>query len=123
MISSVDTKIVEKGDFLHALKKTMINSLVENAALELAFFGVRVNTVAASFVNSEYRGNILTNNNKYLDMMKEYCLLNKKIVQPEEVADAILFLASDEAGFMTGEIICIDSGFELNHDLSFMEEK
>ena len=123
MISSVDTKIVEKGDFLHALNKTMINSLVENAALELASFGVRVNAVAPSFVNSEYRGNILTNNNKYLDMMKEYCLLNKKIVQPEEVADAILFLASDEAGFMTGEIMCIDSGFELNHDLSFMEEK
>ena len=123
MISSVDSKIVEKGDFLHALNKSMINSLVENAALELASFGVRVNAVAPSFVNSNYRSNILTNNDKYLEMMKEYNLLNKKNIEPEDVADAILFLASDEAGFMTGEIMIIDNGFELNHDLSFMEEK
>ena len=122
MISSIEAKIVEKGDFLHALNKTMINSLVENSALELASFGVRVNAVAPSFVNSSYRANALNNNEKYLEMMKEYCLLNKKIVEPEEVADAILFLASDEACFMTGEIMTIDCGFELNHDLSFMDE-
>ena len=45
MISSVTSKIVEKGDFLQALNKNMINSLIENAALELASFGVRVNGV------------------------------------------------------------------------------
>ena len=123
MISSVESKIVEKGDFLHALNKSMINSLVENAALELASFGVRVNAVAPSFVNSNYRSNVMNNNDKYLDMMKEYCLLNNKIVEPEDVADAILFLASDDAAFMTGEIMAVDSGFELNHDLSFMQEK
>ena len=123
MISSVESKIVEKGDFLHALNKSMINSLVENSALELASFGVRVNAVAPSFVNSNYRSNVMNNNDKYLDMMKEYCLLNNKIVEPEDVADAILFLASDDAAFMTGEIMAVDSGFELNHDLSFMQEK
>ena len=123
MISSIESKIVEKGDFLHALNKSMINSLVENSALELASFGVRVNAVAPSFVNSNYRSNVMNNNDKYLDMMKDYCLLNNKIVEPEDVADAILFLASDDAAFMTGEIMAVDSGFELNHDLSFMQEK
>lgn len=123
MISSVETKITEKGDFLHALSKSMINSLVENSALELASFGVRVNAVAPGFVNSKYKAEVLKDDNhKYLDMMKDYCLLNKQLVEPEEVADTILFLASDEAGFMTGEIITVDCGFELNHDLSFMEE-
>ena len=39
---------------------------------------------------------------------------------PNEVADVILFLASKEAGFITGEIVNIDCGFELNHDTSFM---
>ena len=85
MISSVDTKIDEKGDFLHALNKTMINSLVKYFALAIASFGIRVNTVAPSFVNSEYRRNILINNNKFLDMMKDYCLLNKKIVQMKKL--------------------------------------
>ena len=122
MISSVEAKIVEKGDFLHALNKSMVNSLVQNSALELASFGVRVNAVAPSFVNSNYRAGVMNNNEQYLEMMKDYCLLNKTNIEPEDVANSILFLASDEAGFMTGEIITIDNGFELNHDLSFSEE-
>lgn len=123
MISSVDTKIVEQGDFLHALNKSMINSLVQNSALELASFGVRVNAVAPSFVNSNYRANKNENNGEFLEMMKGFSLLNKRIIEPDEVADSILFLASDKAGFMTGEIMTIDCGFELNHDLSFLDMK
>lgn len=125
MISSIDAKIVEKGEFLHALSKSMINSMIENAALELASFGVRVNGVAPSFVNNKFRvGENLSEsiNDQYLEQMKDFCLLKKEIIEPEEVAEAILFLASDEASFMTGEIMTIDSGFELNHDLSFGKE-
>ena len=122
MISSMETKIVERGDFLHALSKSMINSMVENSALELASYGIRVNAVAPSFVKSNYRVNSIMkeiNNEEYLNQMKDYCLLKKRISKPDEIADAILFLASNEANFMTGEILCIDCGFELNHDLSF----
>ena len=124
MISSVTSKIVEKGDFLHALNKSMINSLIENAALELASFGVRVNGVALGFVESDFRKNEFNEiNDKFLDMIKNFNLLEKKNLEPEKVADAILFLASDEAEFMTGEIITIDNGFELNHDLSFIDDR
>lgn len=126
MISSVEAKIVERGDFLHALSKSMVNSLVQNAALELAPFGVRVNAVAPSFVNSSFRvdDNLKKNDNEeYLKQMKGFSLLQNEIVEPEEVADAILFLASNESGFMTGEIMTIDSGFELNHDLSFQNDE
>ena len=120
MISSVESKIVEKGEFLHALNKSMINSLVENAALELASFGVRVNAVSPWLVNSNFRGK--SDNENYLNIMKNLCLLNKKISQPEDIADAILFLASDDAAFITGEIMTIDGGYQLNHDLSFMND-
>jgi 3-oxoacyl-[acyl-carrier protein] reductase len=122
MISSIETKIVEKGDFLHALSKSMINSLVQNSALELASYGIRINAVAPSFINSKYRKEALKNemNKKYLNQMKGFNLLGKELISPGEVADAILFLASNEANFMTGEIINIDCGFELNHDTSFL---
>ena len=121
MISSVTSQIVEKGDFLQALNKNMINSLIENAALELASFEVRVNGVALGTVNSEYRKNSFRENNEnYLDMMKKFNLLEKKNLEPENVAESILFLASEDAGFMTGEIMTIDNGFGLNHDLSFL---
>ena len=125
MVSSMKTKIVEKGDFLHALGKSMINSLVENSALELASFGIRVNAVAPSFVNSSYRVDSImkeSDNEEYLNQMKNFSLLEKKIVEPGDVADSILFLASNEANFMTGEIMTIDCGFELNHDLSFQQD-
>ena len=125
MASSMETKIVEKGDFLHALSKSMINSLVENSALELASFGIRVNAVAPSFVNSNYRvSSIMTEkaNEEYLNQMKEYSLLGKRLAEPGDVADTILFLASNEASFMTGEIVTVDCGFELNHDSSFQQE-
>ena len=125
MMSSMETKIVEKGEFLHALSKSMINSLVENSALELAPFGIRVNAVAPHFVHSKYRVDSVMkedDNDEYLNQMKDYSLLGKKILTPEEVADAVLFLASNEAKFMTGEIMTVDCGFELNHDLSFLQE-
>ena len=125
MISSMETKIVEKGSFLHALCKSMINSLVENSALELASFGIRINAVAPSFVKSNYRvtGIMRENDNEeYLNQMKEYSLLEKRMSGPEEISDAILFLASNEANFMTGEIMTVDCGFELNHDLSFQQD-
>ena len=125
MISSMETKIVEKGSFLHALSKSMINSLVENSALELASFGIRINAVAPSFVKSNYRVTSImreNDNEEYLNQMKEYSLLEKRISGPEEISDAILFLASNEANFMTGEILTVDCGFELNHDLSFQQD-
>ena len=126
MISSMETKIVERGSFLHALSKSMINSLVENSALELASFGIRINAVAPSFVKSNYRVNSImreNDNEEYLNQMKDYSLLEKRISGPEEISDAILFLASNEANFMTGEIMTVDCGFELNHDLSFQQDE
>lgn len=124
MISSVTSRIVEKDDFLHALNKSMINSLIENSALELASFGVRVNGVALGFVQSNFRKNEFNDDNdKFLDLIKNFNLLEKENIKPEKAAEIILFLASDEAGFMTGEIITVDNGFELNHDLSFIEER
>ena len=124
MISSVETKIVERGDFLHALGKSMINSLVQNSALELASYGIRINAVAPSFVESGFRKDAMSEikNNKYLEQMKGFHLLNQKLTKPEEIADVILFLASNDAIFMTGEIINVDCGYELNHDLSFLQK-
>ena len=124
MMSSMESKIVENGNFLHALAKSMINSLIQNSALELASFGIRINGVAPSFVESDFRNKTLTDNTAriYLQQMKGYHLLNKQFQTPDEIANIIIFLASKEAEFMTGEIIYIDSGYELNHDTSFMQK-
>lgn len=100
----------------------MLNSLVQNAALELAPFGVRVNGVAPGMTDTDFRVTEefdRKENKVYLEKMSDFFLLNKKVLDPNDIANAILFLGSDEARFITGEIMGVDNGYSLNHDLSF----
>lgn len=100
----------------------MLNSLVQNAALELAPFGVRVNGVAPGMTDTDFRVTEefdRKENKVYLEKMSDFFLLNKKVLDPNDIANAILFLGSDEARFITGEITGVDNGYSLNHDLSF----
>ncbi len=46
-----------------------------------------------------------------------------KVIQPNDVVNTILFLASEDAAFITGEIMQVDNGYSLNHDLSFTQEE
>ena len=113
----------------------MINSLVQNSALELSSFGVRINAVAPGITNTEHRNdsnenndnNIsnfmgMWNNNGMMRSKGEAFPLGKSILQPSNIVDTILFLGSDEASFITGEIIQNDNGYGLNHDLSFTHD-
>lgn len=100
----------------------MLNSLIETSALELAPFGIRVNGVAPGMTYTGFRITKDFNerqNQDYLDKMAGFFLLNKTVIDPKDIVDSILFLASDQARFMTGEIIVVDNGYSLNHDLSF----
>ena len=125
-ISSLESFIPIKGSFLNTVTKSMVNALIKNAALELASFGIRVNGVAPGVTNTKLRLDKLEepremNNQKFLENAGTNNLLSKKVLEPGDVVDAMLFLASDDAGFMTGEIIKIDNGYSLNHDLCFSE--
>ena len=108
MISSLESNIVERGDFLQSISKNMINSLVQNSALELASFGIRVNGVAPGVTNTKLRLDKLEepremNNQKFLENAGTNNLLSKKVLEPGDVVDAMLFLASDDAQFVTGK--------------------
>jgi NAD(P)-dependent dehydrogenase (short-subunit alcohol dehydrogenase family) len=105
----------------------MINSLIQCTALELASFGVRVNGVAPGITHTSFRVGVNpefkeSNNNQLMEMIGKNNLLLSKPIYPENVVDSIMFLASDEAAFMTGEILQVDDGFGLNHDFNFNAE-
>lgn len=122
--SSLESLVPVAESFLNSVSKSMLNSLVQCSALELAPFGVRVNAVAPAITDTEIRVTeefSRKENEKYLEEMGKanYFLLNKKVLDPNDVANAVLFLASDDASFMTGEILGVDNGYSLNHDLSF----
>ena len=125
-ISSLEAYIPVRGSFLNSITKSMVNSLIQNAALELASFGVRVNGVAPGITYTSHRVGINdefkeSTNKIYMESMGKTNLLSKEVIFPEDVVETILFLASDDASFITGEIIKIDNGYSLNHDMNFTD--
>lgn len=98
----------------------MINSLIECSALELAPFGIRVNGVAPTITKTKFRKDLSDKENElYLESMKEIHILNQDVLKPNDVVNTILFLSSNDAKFVTGEIVIVDNGYSLNHDLCF----
>ena len=125
-ISSLESFIPVKNSFLNTVSKSMVNMIIQNSALELASFGVRVNGVAPGITNTMFRKNELrdpSENGEYMKRAGKSNLLSQEVVQPDDVVDVMLFLGCDDAEFVTGEIIKIDNGFGLNHDNSYGTNK
>ena len=111
IISSMESIIPVNYGFLNSMTKSMINSLIQCSALELASFGVRINDIFTE-----------ENNKKYIKEYSNMFLLNQNVLKAEDIVNSILFLASDDADFMTGEIIENDNGYSLNHDFSYSSD-
>ena len=128
VMSSLESFIPVKNSFLNTTSKSIVNGIIQNAALELASFGIRVNGVAPGITKTEFRLEEFEepkdkNNNMYIKKKAYSNLLCQNPIEPDEVVDTLLFLGCDDAGFVTGEIIKIDSGFGLNHDNCFSNPK
>lgn len=90
-----------------ASKAGLIN-LTRNLAIEFSPY-INVNAIAPGWVETEMNSELPK---KYLQEEKEKILL-KRFAEPEEIADLVLFLASDKARYMDGEVIRIDGGIGL----------
>lgn len=81
--------------------------LIRAAAIEAAPFGITVNGVEPGNILSE--GMQAERSADYIDMMAGSVPLGR-LGTPEDVGNAVLFLASDEAGYITGTTIVVDGG-------------
>lgn len=92
-------------DIGYAVSKWGIRGLTKSAAMELATSGIRVNCVCP--------GPVLTDINRNGPHLAELIGLTplSRAVEPDEVAAAVAFLASDDARMITGEEILVDGGF------------
>jgi len=100
-------RVTSPGHGHYGASKAGINGLIRSAALELAPFGITVNGVEP--------GNILTEGMRaerspeFIRAMEASVPLGR-LGTPEEVAHAVLFLASDEAAYVTGTTLIVDGG-------------
>jgi NAD(P)-dependent dehydrogenase (short-subunit alcohol dehydrogenase family) len=114
-VSSVNGLRSFAGVLAYCVSKAGVDHLTRCAALEMAPHGVRVNAVnpGVTVTNLHRRGGMdTTQYGAFLDRAKETHPLGRP-GQPDEVAALIMFLASEKAGWMTGETIPIDGGRHL----------
>lgn len=92
----------------YSASKAGIVGLTKTLALELAPFGININAIAPGPINPT--GSITTNNIEAIEQIRKTIPIGR-IGQPEDVANLVLYLASDESSFITGQCIVIDGGF------------
>lgn len=97
------------GQSNYAASKFGVIGLTKTWAKELAPRGVRVNAVAPGYTMTAMMDTVPE---KLLDAFKEKTPL-KRMGEPEDVAYAYLYLASDEASYVNGEILSVDGGLVL----------
>ena len=97
------------GQANYSASKAGIIGLTKSVAKELAARGVTVNAVAPGFIATDMT-NVLSD--KVKDSMKAQ-IPAKHIGSTEDVANAVAFLASDEASYITGEVIRVDGGLAM----------
>jgi len=94
------------GQTNYAAAKWGVIGMTKTWAKELGRKGIRVNAVAPGFIMTPMTEAVPE---KVLDMMKEKAPL-QRLGKPEDVANAFLYLASDEASFVTGAVLSVDGG-------------
>ena len=112
-ISSIMGKIASPGAAAYCASKGGVLMLTKAAALEWAPLGIRVNSIHPGYIDTPLVSGILRNvenGNERRQMLVDRHPIGRLGV-PREIADAVVFLASDESSFMTGSEMLIDGGY------------
>ena len=106
-ISSLTALEGAAGQLAYSASKAAIIGFTKSLAQELGQKNIRVNAVAPGFIDTDLMRQ--TTPPEYVEEIKSRAAL-KRLGTAEEIAEFILFLASDMSGFTTGEIIRVDGG-------------
>lgn len=96
-----------------------VETLTKSVALELAGKGIRVNGIIPGFVYNDINKEIEEDKQKRDD--KEEGIPIKRIAKPQEISKVALFLASEDASYITGAMIPVDGGLTLSRPTYFVE--
>jgi NAD(P)-dependent dehydrogenase (short-subunit alcohol dehydrogenase family) len=107
-LSSTAGQKAAAGASVYTASKHAVEGLTKAGALEAAAFGGRVNAVAPGPIDTEMLTRFTATPDRKAALIAGVPL--KRAGKPEEIAQAIVYLASDRASFITGQILGVDGG-------------
>ncbi|GAB3920692.1 SDR family NAD(P)-dependent oxidoreductase [Mucilaginibacter myungsuensis] len=113
-MSSVHEEIVFPHFAAYCVSKGGLKMLTRNLASELAPFHIRVNNVAPGAIATPINEKLLSDKEQLQKVLQNIPL--KKMGKPEDVAALVAFLASDEAGYITGSTHYVDGGLTYHYE-------
>jgi NAD(P)-dependent dehydrogenase (short-subunit alcohol dehydrogenase family) len=102
-IGSTSGQFARKNALAYPTAKAGLYGLVKSLALQLGGHGIRVNTVSPNKVGSPVGTNVEPTNRERKNLLGRGCT-------PEDIANAVTFIASDEGSFITGTDLLVDGG-------------
>lgn len=108
-ISSIVGIIGNAGQINYAAAKAGLIGITKSLAKEIASRGITVNAVAPGFIETDMTKDLSEENKKA--MLAGIPM--KKIGQPKDVANAVLFFASEQAAYITGQVLQVNGGMDM----------
>ena len=110
LLSSLGARAAVGALSAYSATKGAIDTLVKHFAYVLGARGIRVNAVAPGVVETDMSNFTKTENGRNFALGMQAL---KRIAQPDDIGDVVAFLASEEARWITGDIIHVDGGSKL----------